>query len=246
MTEADPLEVAADMKGGLAAILTVLTRAAAELAAGTVTALLVPDEEHASAGMRALTSALTFDAAVVVEDSGLRLGTAHAGHVTGYVGCASAAEHRASVAGLLAYARRGSGRLGFAADPTWPHAFAVRQSVPPGEDAHQIPAALRAALPGPAAAGMTCTVRESFQADPTDRWLRALTAAGRGRRLAMAQATLSGWTEAAVLATHGVSCVVFGPGGAGAHTSAESVDLRQVELTADVLHKAALSYCGSP
>jgi acetylornithine deacetylase/succinyl-diaminopimelate desuccinylase-like protein len=216
---------ASDMKGGVAAILAVLAQG---VPSGIVRALLVPDEEHASLGIRSLLPRVGWDAAVVVEDTGLCLGTGHAGSLTAYL--------PVEQAHLRAYALppdlRRQLRCGF--DRNRPDLLALRLVVPPGVDA----VALRAALPGDG-----WTVRESFLASLTGPLPAALLAAGTAAGLAMTPVRLPGWTEAGVLASTGRPCMVFGPGGGGAHTTAEWVDLGQVRTASRVLASTAARYC---
>ena len=48
----------------------------------------------------------------------------------------------------------------------------------------------------------------------------------------------------AVFSAAGISTVVFGPGGAGAHATEEWVDLTSVATCADVLETVARDFCG--
>jgi acetylornithine deacetylase len=52
------------------------------------------------------------------------------------------------------------------------------------------------------------------------------------------------WMDAALLAAAGVETVVIGPTGAGAHAEVEWVDIRSLEILAEILARAALEYCG--
>jgi acetylornithine deacetylase len=51
------------------------------------------------------------------------------------------------------------------------------------------------------------------------------------------------WTDAAVLAHAGIPSVIFGPSGAGLHSSEEYVKIDQVLLCRDILAELALSVC---
>lgn len=53
------------------------------------------------------------------------------------------------------------------------------------------------------------------------------------------------WMDSALLASAGVDTVVLGPGGAGAHSLDEWVDLESVYSLAAILAETAVSYCGS-
>ncbi len=51
------------------------------------------------------------------------------------------------------------------------------------------------------------------------------------------------WMDSAILAEAGIPCVIFGPGGAGAHETLEWVDLASVERCAEVLVAVAGEFC---
>jgi acetylornithine deacetylase len=46
---------------------------------------------------------------------------------------------------------------------------------------------------------------------------------------------MSFWTDAAILGAAGIPSVLFGPGGAGLHSTEEYVRLREVEICRDAL-----------
>ncbi|WP_422772318.1 M20/M25/M40 family metallo-hydrolase [Plantactinospora sp. WMMC1484] len=217
---------ATDMKGGVAAIMAVLARG---VAAGTVKALLVPDEEHASRGIRALLPGVAWDAAVVAEDTALRLGTAHAGSVTAFLH-PGVARHRFAALSPGHRRRLRVSRLDN-------DMVRLRLVVPPGEDA----ARLARALPGD-----DWTVRESFAAQANGPLLDALVVAGMAEGLAMPPVAIAGWTEAGVLAATGRPCLVYGPGGGGAHSTDEWASLADIRCAARVLATAAARYCAGP
>jgi acetylornithine deacetylase len=52
------------------------------------------------------------------------------------------------------------------------------------------------------------------------------------------------WTDCAILKEAGISCVLFGADGAGAHAATEWADLRSVETLASVLERVAVEFCG--
>lgn len=73
------------------------------------------------------------------------------------------------------------------------------------------------------------------------------------QRLGMALASLKGaaapvgmsfWTDAAVLGMAGIPSVLFGPGGAGLHSTEEYVRVDDVETCRDVLAALAMNWCG--
>jgi acetylornithine deacetylase len=51
------------------------------------------------------------------------------------------------------------------------------------------------------------------------------------------------WMDAALLQAAGVETVVIGPTGTGAHADVEWVDLDSCEALAEILARAASSYC---
>lgn len=53
------------------------------------------------------------------------------------------------------------------------------------------------------------------------------------------------WTDAAILAKAGIPSVLFGPGGAGLHSTVEYVNIEDVLTCRDVLAKATLSLCAN-
>ena len=46
---------------------------------------------------------------------------------------------------------------------------------------------------------------------------------------------MSFWTDAAILAAAGMPSILFGPGGAGLHSTVEYVTVKDVEVCRDVL-----------
>jgi acetylornithine deacetylase len=54
---------------------------------------------------------------------------------------------------------------------------------------------------------------------------------------------VSFWTDAAVLGSAGIPSVVFGPGGAGLHSTEEYVNAADVLLCRDVLAELARRFC---
>ena len=54
-----------------------------------------------------------------------------------------------------------------------------------------------------------------------------------------------GWMDSGVLVEAGIPCVVYGPTGAGVHTSEEWVDLRSLEDCVAVFEATARRFCGA-
>jgi acetylornithine deacetylase len=84
--------------------------------------------------------------------------------------------------------------------------------------------------------------RKPYEIDPAhplpDLLAAAVTPAGHSpRRLGM-----SFWTDAAILGAAGIPSVLFGPGGAGLHSTEEYVRLRDVEICRDALVALARAF----
>jgi acetylornithine deacetylase len=73
---------------------------------------------------------------------------------------------------------------------------------------------------------------------------RRLAAASVGRRGSASLVGMSFWTDAAVLGLAGIPSVLFGPGGAGLHSTEEYVVLEEVESCRDVLAALSVDWCG--
>ncbi len=58
-------------------------------------------------------------------------------------------------------------------------------------------------------------------------------------------AGLSFWTDAAILGAHGIATALFGPGGAGLHSSEEYVRVDHVIECRDVLASLVDAWCGA-
>jgi acetylornithine deacetylase len=52
------------------------------------------------------------------------------------------------------------------------------------------------------------------------------------------------WTDCAILKEAGISCVLFGADGAGAHAATEWADVKSVETLAAILERTAVEFCG--
>ncbi len=72
----------------------------------------------------------------------------------------------------------------------------------------------------------------------------ALAAAARACGTAAAMVGMSFWTDAAVLGSAGIPSVLFGPGGAGLHSTEEYVTINDVLACRDVLAELALAWPG--
>jgi acetylornithine deacetylase len=75
---------------------------------------------------------------------------------------------------------------------------------------------------------------------------RALEAAARTHGVTADRAGLSFWTDAAVLGEAGIPSLLFGPGGAGLHSTEEYVVIQDVVACRDVLATLATTWCAGP
>jgi len=113
----------------------------------------------------------------------------------------------------------------------------------PGETRELVEAQIRA-LAGKAQVRTTFE-RAPFEVDSDVTVVRALrrhAAAVLGKEPPLVGH--AAWMDAAVFSAAGISTVVFGPGGAGAHATEEWVDLASVAICADVLETVARDFCG--
>jgi acetylornithine deacetylase len=74
----------------------------------------------------------------------------------------------------------------------------------------------------------------------------ALARAARATGVNAARVGMSFWTDAAVLGAAGTPSVLFGPGGAGLHSTEEYVTMAEVIACRDVLATLAVDWCASP
>ncbi len=121
--------------------------------------------------------------------------------------------------------------------------LALERRTIPGETRELVEAQVRA-LAGRGRVRTTFE-RAPFEVEPDVSVVRALrrhAAAVLGREPAVVGH--AAWMDAAVLSAAGMSTVVFGPGGAGAHATEEWVDLASVAACADVLESIAREFCG--
>jgi len=103
---------------------------------------------------------------------------------------------------------------------------------------------LRQADPAFQATARTILVRDAFEVAedaPIVQVLRHHAGLLLGNEPPLIGATP--WMDSALLAAAGISTVVFGPGGAGAHAVVEWADLQQVEQCADILFATIQEFC---
>lgn len=79
------------------------------------------------------------------------------------------------------------------------------------------------------------TARPPYRVEEDASIVQAMAAVLQGRGLNATPTGMSFWTDAAVLASAGIPSVIFGPGGAGLHSTEEYVTLADVETCRDVL-----------
>ncbi|MBA3717102.1 MAG: M20/M25/M40 family metallo-hydrolase [Actinobacteria bacterium] len=259
-----------DMKGSLAAIMTVAAEAKRRGLRGDVVVAAVADEEVASIGTEALVaSGRRFDAAVVAEPPELDVAIAHKGFVGFEIETRGRAAHGSRPdLGEDAIARMGPVLVALdelatdlVSKPT--HRLLGSGSVHAsliegGQEFSSYPERClltgeRRTVPG-----------ESLE--DVERELGAI-AGDAQRRLGVSRhpfeagedeeivqlvhghagTNLIGvpfWTDAALVAASGVPTVVFGPHGEGAHAAVEWVDLASVERCVEVLLAVAVDFCG--
>jgi acetylornithine deacetylase len=77
--------------------------------------------------------------------------------------------------------------------------------------------------------------RDPYEIDPAHPLPDLLGEAASGAGHASARVGMTFWTDAAILGAAGIPSVLFGPGGAGLHSTVEYVRLRDVEICRDAL-----------
>lgn len=90
-----------------------------------------------------------------------------------------------------------------------------------------------------ASAALTFT-RPAYEIPPSHPLPAALARAAAANGVAAAAGGMSFWTDAAILGAAGIPCVLFGPGGAGLHSTEEYVDVPDVIACRDTLATLAL------
>jgi acetylornithine deacetylase len=113
------------------------------------------------------------------------------------------------------------------------------------DDLHAIVHGLKMADPELAADIRLLLARPAYAIDPSHPWpasvLRACAQTGCETRLS----GLSFWTDAAILGARSVATVLFGPGGAGLHSTEEYVRVDDVRRCRDVLLALVNDWCGT-
>jgi acetylornithine deacetylase len=256
-----------DMKGALAAIL----HAAAGLRGlrGDVIVTAVADEELTSIGTEAVLDCVHADAAIVPEPTDLQLAVAHRGFVGFELETHGIAAHGSRPdLGVDAIAKMGhvlvaleqlderlqSGSRHPLAGTGSVHASLIEG----GQELSSFPArclltAERRTIPGETVADVErelrelageATVRLIASRDPYEAPVEHPFVELVGR-VAGAH-TLVGapfWTDAALIAGAGITTVLYGPAGEGAHAEVEWVDLASLERVREVIMRTADEWC---
>ncbi|CAN7652339.1 M20/M25/M40 family metallo-hydrolase [Trinickia sp. LjRoot230] len=235
-----------DMKGGVAAILCAMVTLVSKMRGGTVTALLVPDEEHASFGVRSLAPRLKADGAIVAEGTSADIGTHHDGRMRIFVETNSPREREMTILALAAMVRCGQEALRGVAvassDGSSPQ-LVLQRRLAPGEDVVTILCNVEEILHALGIQKMRSDVREPFIADEDGALCECIRTHARRYALSACSTSVQGWTEAGVLSAAGIPCVVFGPHGDGAHTVDEWVDADSAADVSNAMADAAIEFC---
>ena len=105
-------------------------------------------------------------------------------------------------------------------------------------------ARLRAADPEFEATARVTGYRPAYRLDPLHRLPQAVSQSLRRAGRASDPTGMSFWTDAAILASAGIPSVLFGPGGAGLHSTVEYVNLDDVYVCRDVLVESTTRLMG--
>jgi acetylornithine deacetylase len=107
-------------------------------------------------------------------------------------------------------------------------------------------AALRAEDPAFEAAARLVFARPAYETPSGHALVSGLQRAARARGVEAPTTGMSFWTDAAVLGEAGIPSVLFGPGGAGLHSTEEYVRVDEVVACRDILADFAAELLGSP
>jgi acetylornithine deacetylase len=260
-----------DMKGALAAALVAAARAREDRLAGDVVVACVIDEELASAGTERLLRSTRGDGAIVCEPTDERVCVAHKGFAGFEVETKGRAAHGsrpdlgvdaiaaigpvlmrlAELAKRLEQETRhdllGSGSVHaslieggqeYSSYPARCLLTGERRTLP-GETAADIRQEVLALAAGTGATVRVTFAREPFEIDPSHEWPQLVRRAAGVSRFH----GISFWTDAALLAAAGIPTVLYGPVGAGAHATEESVELESLERCSRVYLEVARAFC---
>jgi acetylornithine deacetylase len=228
------------MKAGIAIALSVLHGLSTRPRRGPVEVLLVPDEEHASVGARGLVPGTSADGAILLEPTGLQLGTSQSGRIRFTIAVGDRSESARMLLGMVPLSRSG---LRFAVREEPVPLLILERIVDPSEHAGLLANKLAAGVSSVLSGKFSVDIRESFLLDERQPIVRAVARHAERCNIMLQAVHVGGWTEAGIFVAEGVPCLVFGPGGGGAHSSEEWVDLTQAEKAARVVLDAAEDFC---
>ena len=262
-----------DMKGSLAAIMSVAAEAKRRRFAGDVVLAAVSDEEVASVGTEALLDGeRRFDAAVVAEPTELRVAVAHKGFCGFQIETHGRAAHGSRPdLGVDAIVRMGpilveldalAKRLLAGAPHSLVGTGSVHASlIEGGQEYSSYPERClltgeRRTLPGETAATVEAELEALLAGSAGQPALRMVLSrdpfqVGEDEEIVRLARRHAGtgvvgvpfWTDAALFAAAGIPTVVFGPAGEGAHAAVEWVDLASVERCKEMLLAVAADFC---
>ena len=262
-----------DMKGALAAALIAAARVREEKLPGDVVVACVIDEEFASVGTERLLRAFTADGAIVCEPTDERVCVAHKGFAGFEAETAGRAAHGSRpdlgidaitamgpvlmrLAELAARLEKDTkhellgsasihaslieGGQEYSSYPARCLLTGERRTLP-GETAEEIGQELLGLVGENGATVRVTFAREPFEIDPNHELPQLVRRAARVDRCH----GISFWTDAALLAAAEIPTVLYGPVGAGAHATEESVVLDSLERCSLVYLDVARSFCAS-
>lgn len=111
------------------------------------------------------------------------------------------------------------------------------------DEADEILAALRRDDPAMEGSATLTFGRSPYEIAPDHPLPGMLAEAAAGVGYAAKQVGMTFWTDAAILGAAGIPSVLFGPGGAGLHSTEEYVRLREVDFCRDALVALARTFC---
>ena len=258
-----------DMKGSLAALMTVAAQAVEVDLAGDLVLTLVADEEALSIGSERIAKTVRADAAIVAEPTDMRLAIAHRGFVWLEVETGGVAAHGSrydlgvdaitAMGPVLSALDEFDGRLeaGGERHPLLGRASVHASLIEGGTELSTYPDRCvvkveRRTVPGETLAAVEeelravseeAAVRSFFSREPLETPRDSPVVELLARHAAAELVGMPFWTDAALFAAAGIPAVLFGPGGEGAHADEEWVDLDDVERTADILLAVAREFC---
>jgi acetylornithine deacetylase len=260
-----------DMKASLAAIMLAGARAVNAGLRGDVIVTAVADEEVGSVGSEAIARSYSADAAIVAEPTEERLAVAHRGFAWIELETRGIAAHGSRPdLGEDAIARMGEvlvrlaaldeelrgrpphGLLGTGSAhaslieggtelSTYPDRCVLQaeRRTLPGETEADVRAEAQALLAGLDGSAEVTFFREPFEVDEAEEIVGLVARHANGPEVI----GVPYWADSALFASAGMSTVVFGPRGEGAHAAVEWVDTASAERCAEVYSAVAAELC---